>query len=102
MNKNPESKDSLVNHPIKILKLSVIAMIALLIIGFIILQLDSEVMGIVLMAAGVCCVVLALTGFWRCPTAGACCPSGSGQHLCTAPTAAGSLTEVKRHEKAVW
>ena len=35
MNKNPESKDSLVNHPIKILKLSVIAMIALLIIGFI-------------------------------------------------------------------
>ena len=67
MNKNPGSKDSLVNHPIKILKLSVIAMIALLIIGFIILQLDSEVMGIVLMAAGVCCVVLALTVFWRCP-----------------------------------
>ena len=58
MNKNPESKDSLVNHPIKILKLSVIAMIALLIIGFIILQLDSEVMGIVLMAAGVCCAWL--------------------------------------------
>ena len=28
--------------------------------------------------------------FTAVPTVGACCPSGSGQHLCTAPTAAGS------------
>ena len=50
----------LVNHPKRILKLSLVALVVLL-FG------SSQVMGIMLMAAGICCVVVALTVFWRCP-----------------------------------
>lgn len=34
--------------------------------------------------------LLQLAIFTAVPAVGACCPSGSGQHLCTALTAAGS------------
>ena len=58
----------LVNHPKRILKLSLVALVVLLIAGLAVLLFGgSQVMGIMLMAAGICCVVVALTVFWRCP-----------------------------------
>lgn len=58
----------LVNHPKRILKLSLVALVVLLLAGLAVLLLGgSQVMGIMLMAAGICCVVVALTVFWRCP-----------------------------------
>lgn len=67
MNEQNEHKPSFADHPIKILNYSVIAMIVLLLVGFIVLKLGSTIMGIVLMSVGVCCVIVALTVFWRCP-----------------------------------
>ena len=57
----------LINHPKRILKLSLVALAVLFVLGLALLLLGSQVMGIVLMSAGVCCVVVALTVFWRCP-----------------------------------
>lgn len=58
----------LINHPKRILKLSLVALVVLFIAGLAVLLLgSSQVMGIMLMAAGICCVVVALTVFWRCP-----------------------------------
>lgn len=56
----------LINHPKRILKLSLVALAVLFVLGLALLLLGSQVMGIVLMSAGVCCVVVALTVFWRC------------------------------------
>ena len=55
------------NHPKRIFNLSVIALIVLFILGLVVFLLGEAVFGIVLMAAGICCVILALTVFWRCP-----------------------------------
>lgn len=57
----------LVNHPKRILKLSLAALVVLFAAGLAVLLLGAQVPGIMLMAAGVCCVVVALTVFWRCP-----------------------------------
>ena len=67
MNNQPENKPSRADHPVKILKYCTISMVVLLIAGFIVFKLDSVVYGIVLMSAGICCDVLAITVFWRCP-----------------------------------
>ena len=58
----------LVNHPKRILKLSLVALVVLLLAGLAVLLFGgSQVMGIMLMAAGICCVVVALAVSWRCP-----------------------------------
>lgn len=62
-----KKKLSRADHPIKILNYCVLAMIVLLIAGYIVIKLGSMVMGIVLMTTGICCVVVAITVFWRCP-----------------------------------
>ncbi len=67
MNNQPENKPSKADHPVKILLWCTVAMVVLLIAGFIVYKLGSVIYGIILMSCGVCSVVLALTVFWRCP-----------------------------------
>lgn len=62
-----EYKPGAADHPVKILKYCTIAMVVLFAAGLAVLFLGSAVYGIVLMSAGICCDVLAITVFWRCP-----------------------------------
>lgn len=66
MNEQNDHKLGITDHPIKILNLGTIIMIVMIVAGFFVMK-ASMVMGIVLMSIGICCFVVALTVFWRCP-----------------------------------
>lgn len=63
----PEDRPSRADHPVKILLWCTVAMVVLFVAGFIIWKLGSAIYGIIFMSCGICCDVLALTVFWRCP-----------------------------------
>ena len=57
----------LINHSLRLVRMSVIACVVLLLAGFLVMQFGSMVAGIVTMSLGLFIVIVAITVFWRCP-----------------------------------